>query len=197
MDHFLQDSSILSELHSRILQLETDAAVRDREGNELREQCSELESSLDLLREEYEKCEDYWHDKLDEARNIYEIDKCAMDEKFQDLLLKIKEYEEAFLTSPSYPIRLPPIEESRTYEQQVTDLEEECEGLRRELRSLKVDQDSILSNYQRQWEVGGRETKGFINSQVIYLFFFISSESRNGGMRSAGAASIRSHQEVP
>lgn len=127
--------------------------------------------SLDLLREEYEKCEDYWHDKLTEAREIYESDKSAMDEKFQDLLTKIKEYEETFINSSSIsnyqPMRLPPIEERANLEQQVTELEDECEGLRRELRSLKVEQDSIISNYQRQWEV----------SQILMVAYYVSSSA--------------------
>ncbi|OXA42644.1 ninein [Folsomia candida] len=163
----------LAQLTSRIAQLESDAIIMDKERRDLRDTCTDLELSLDLLREEYEKCEDYWHDKLTEAREIYESDKSAMDEKFQDLLTKIKEYEETFINSSSIsnyqPMRLPPIEERANLEQQVTELEDECEGLRRELRSLKVEQDSIISNYQRQWESRAMEECSRLEQQVSVL----------------------------
>lgn len=35
--------------------------------------CSELENSLELLRIEYEKTEDYWENKLDEERKFFEL----------------------------------------------------------------------------------------------------------------------------
>lgn len=124
---------------------------------ELKTTCTQLESSIELLREEYEKCEDYWQDKLHEARDMYEQDKLAMDEKFQDLLDKIKEYDEAF--SPPSPSKLPVIDERASLEQQVNELEEECEGLRKELRSIKVEQDSVFSHYQRQWEVNNKRIR--------------------------------------
>jgi chromosome segregation ATPase len=157
--------------------LENEAVTFQQERKELKEQCTDMESSLDLLREEYEKCEDYWHDKLQEASDIYEQDKHAMDEKFQDLLIKINEYEETFMSTnaTNYPMKLPPIEERASLEQQVTDLEEECDELRRELYSLKEEQDSVLTTYQRELEVNSMH---FFSSIIYYknveLYFLYS-----------------------
>lgn len=131
-------------------------AAYNKENSDLKVQCKDLESSLDLLKEEYDKCEDYWHEKLQEARESYEQDKADMDDRFQDLLLKIKEYDELLLTSPIANVaneRLPPIEERASLERQVTDLEEECEVLRTELKSVKMEQDDVIVTYQRSFEV--------------------------------------------
>jgi len=171
------DKELVEKLRSRIIELENEAiqtkAAFEKENNELKEQCSDLENSLDLLRVEYEKCEDYWHDKLREARELYEQDRSAMDEKFQDLAMKINEYEDAFPMQYN-DNRLPLIEERPSLEQQVTDLEDECDGLRKELYSIKVEQDSIVTNYQRQFEVKSTAVLLLENQCLFILLIFVN-----------------------
>lgn len=129
-------------------------AAYEKENKELKSQCGDLENSLQLMKEEYDKTEDYWHEKLQEARELYEQDKIEADERLQDLLMKIKEYEELVLSpSAGNNERLPPIEERASLERQVTDLEEECEELRHELKSVRMEQETAFSNYQRSYEV--------------------------------------------
>lgn len=43
-----------------------------KENQELREKCAELEAGLEMMRVEYEKCEDYWQGKLNEERAIFD-----------------------------------------------------------------------------------------------------------------------------
>lgn len=155
------------QLKEQVSRLEKDLsenkAAFEKEKGDLKVQCNELENSLQLLREEYERCEDYWQDKLQEARDMYEKDKEEIDDKFQDLLMKIKEYDELMISSSSGNDRLPPIEERASLERQVTDLEEECEVLRNQLTSVKTEQDSMITTYQRSFEV--------FKSRRKFLFF--------------------------
>lgn len=62
----------------------------------LRNRCDDLEKSLTLMRDEYERCEDYWAGKLDEERHLAEQEQRITDEKFSELMAKIREYEELF-----------------------------------------------------------------------------------------------------
>lgn len=92
------------------------------EKKQLIEGCQELERSLDLLKAEYEECEDYWAAKLEEERQLFEQEQKISDDKLAELINKIVEYEE--LISPSDKSkngdgRLSPIEEKFTLEQQV------------------------------------------------------------------------------
>lgn len=43
-----------------------------QENKTLRDKCDELSSCLDMLRNEYDQCEDYWASKLDEERKLFE-----------------------------------------------------------------------------------------------------------------------------
>lgn len=43
-----------------------------KENEDLKVKCAELETSLELMRVEFEKCEDYWQGKLNEERAIFE-----------------------------------------------------------------------------------------------------------------------------
>lgn len=153
----MSDAATIEQLNAMVTTLEQklsdNQAAYDKEKNNLKAQCSELETGLQLLREEYDKCEDYWQDKLTEARDMYEEDKRDIDEKFQDLLVKIKEYEELLLSSSSNNDRLPPIEERASLERQVTDLEEECDALKHRLTNARMEQESVISTYQRSFEV--------------------------------------------
>ncbi|XP_023245896.1 myosin heavy chain, skeletal muscle, adult [Copidosoma floridanum] len=94
---------------------------------QLIERCADLEKSLELLRNEYEECEDYWESKLEEERQLFEQEQKISDEKFAELLVKMGEYEELFSTENKRDGRLSPIEERAMLEQQYTALEEEYE----------------------------------------------------------------------
>lgn len=147
----------VEQLREQVIALEKGVKEKEtafeKERNGLKVQCSELERSLQLLQEEYEKCEDYWQDKLQEARDMYEQDKQDSDEKFQDLLMKIREYDDLMSNSNSASDRLPPIEERASLERQVTDLEDECEVLRQKLTSVKMERESVITTFQRNFEV--------------------------------------------
>ncbi|KAL0124258.1 hypothetical protein PUN28_006247 [Cardiocondyla obscurior] len=101
----------------------------ETEKKQLSERCQELERSLDLLKAEYEECEDYWTAKLEEERQLFEQEQKVSDDKLAELINKITEYEE--LISPSDKSksngRLSPIEEKFNLEQQYIELEEEFE----------------------------------------------------------------------
>lgn len=103
----------------RIQELEVTHAA---EKKQLTEQCAELERSLELLKIEYEECEDYWTAKLEEERQLFEQEQKISDEKFSELITKMEEYEE--LICPIDKVknngRLSPIEERFNLEQQVS-----------------------------------------------------------------------------
>lgn len=107
----------------------TNVELLEMEKKQLNERCQELERSLDLLKAEYEECEDYWAAKLEEERQLFEQEQKISDDKLAELINKITEYEE--LISPSDKLksngRLSPIEEKFNLEQQYIDLEEEFE----------------------------------------------------------------------
>jgi DNA repair exonuclease SbcCD ATPase subunit len=94
--------------------------------------CSELEKSLEMLKAEYEQCEDYWAAKLEEERQIFEQEQKISDEKLAELISKMAEYEEQFSGGNKLHDngRLSPIEERINLEQQYQDLEEEIERWR-------------------------------------------------------------------
>lgn len=99
----------------------TNVELLEVEKKQLTERCQELERSLDLLKAEYEECEDYWAAKLEEERQLFEQEQKISDDKLAELINKITEYEE--LISPSDKSknngRLSPIEEKFNLEQQV------------------------------------------------------------------------------
>ncbi|XP_039284024.1 blastoderm-specific protein 25D [Nilaparvata lugens] len=127
---------------------------------QLSDRCVELETSLDLMRIEYEKCEDYWQSKLDEERRIFDQEQKLSDSKFAELESKILEYAELYGSENDHkPIdnRLPTIEEKYSLERQFIDLEEEFEEFRkraeaelsardREIALLKVSSPSRVDS---------------------------------------------------
>lgn len=71
---------------------------------------------------EYEKCEDYWSNKLEEERHLYDQEQQLSDEKFSELMSKIREYEEMFGAQEDNSVdsdRLSTIEERGSLEKQV------------------------------------------------------------------------------
>lgn len=73
--------------------------------------CSTLESSLEAMSEEYERCEEYWSRKLDAERAAHDAEQRAADERLAALLARAP----ATLAAPA----LPPIEERAALEAQV------------------------------------------------------------------------------
>nr|CAD7202232.1 unnamed protein product [Timema douglasi] len=115
--------------------------------------CKDLESSLELLRQEYEKCEDYWAEKLDEERRLFDQEQAMTDDKFTELLSKIREYEEMFGSHDNHSDdsdRLSTIEERASLEKQVTDLEEEYEELRRKAEQEQIDREQELETLRHK-----------------------------------------------
>lgn len=113
-------SSSITEIEN-IPKIATAGESVDAEKKQLMERCQDLERSLDLLKAEYEECEDYWAAKLEEERQLFEQEQKLSDDKLAELINKIAEYEE--LISPSDKSksngRLSPIEEKFNLEQQV------------------------------------------------------------------------------
>lgn len=136
-EHSVEQYKTGKEISSNIVKLEnnpkvvaTSAELQEIEAKhvaekkQLNERCSELERSLDLLKAEYEECEDYWAAKLEEERQLFEQEQKISDDKLVELINKITEYEE--LISPldksktDYESgRLSPIDEKFNLEQQV------------------------------------------------------------------------------
>lgn len=125
------------------------------ENSTLLNRCSDLENSLELLRIEYEKTEDYWENKLDEERKLFELDKEQSDEKFAELEAKILEYDELIASDQATKKVLPPIEEKDFLEKQFTDLEEEYDAYRlatEEELALKENEISVLKGKLKLFE---------------------------------------------
>ncbi|XP_057668880.1 ninein [Diorhabda carinulata] len=131
-------TDFLSEFEVRVKQLEN-------ENEELCAKCAELENCVDLLKNEYEKCEDYWQNKVDEERQMYEVEQKINSDKLTELVLKIKEYEEQFAESDATDSRLPTIEETYNLEKQFTDLEEEFEIYKEETECKLIQKDEEIA----------------------------------------------------
>lgn len=128
-----------------------EAKVRqlEEENVELSTKCTELEDCVELLRNEYEKCEDYWQNKVDEERQFFEAEQKISGEKLNELLEKMREYEEQYANQDMIDNRLPPIVETENLEKQFTDLEQEFEDYRmyHENEMYKKDEEiSILKD---------------------------------------------------
>lgn len=104
------------------------------------EKYTDLESNMECLKNEYDKCEDYWASKLNEERDIFDQEQRITDDKFAELLSKLSEYEEQFASQDVKNDRfdgpLSTIEEKYNLEKQFTDLEDEFEEYK-----LKAEQE--------------------------------------------------------
>ncbi|XP_062705110.1 blastoderm-specific protein 25D isoform X1 [Aedes albopictus] len=113
----------------------------------LKARCDELEASLEQLGKEYEACEDYWQAKLNEERLLYEEEQRVADDKFNELLKKMAEYEEQFAGQAgqknSEDGRLSPIEEKDVLEQQYLDLEVEFQQSQSMLQDKTLELDKL------------------------------------------------------
>ncbi|XP_060528922.1 ninein-like protein [Cylas formicarius] len=117
--------------------------IMEDENRVLREKCTELEDCIELLKNEYEKCEDYWQNKVDEERQFFEIEQKISGEKLNEVLIKMKEYEEQYANQDMIDNRLPPIIEAESLEKQFTDLEQEFETYKiyHEVEMFKKDEE--------------------------------------------------------
>ncbi|XP_055539809.1 blastoderm-specific protein 25D isoform X2 [Wyeomyia smithii] len=109
---------------------ETADQSEQSEQDKLKSRCEELEASLEQMSKEYEACEDYWQNKVNEERQLFEEEQRISDDKFNELLKKMAEYEEQFAgqgSSKTEDGRLSPIEEKDILEQQYLDLEVELQ----------------------------------------------------------------------
>ncbi|KAK6640265.1 hypothetical protein RUM44_011951 [Polyplax serrata] len=116
----------------------------------LETRCKELEASLELLREEYEKTEDYWSEKLEEERVYFEEEQKLSDKKYSELLDKILDYEELLNSEKGQRQRLETIEEKDNFEKQMTDMEQECAELRYQLEETKKMKDEEIEKLKRE-----------------------------------------------
>ncbi|XP_068632838.1 ninein homolog isoform X2 [Battus philenor] len=112
---------------------------------QLMEVISGLESSLEQLRLEYDKCEEYWSRKLDEEREIFNEEQRAGDARLADLAAKIADYERQFARAP-----MPAIDECAALEHQVTALEDEFAAYRRDAEvQLRARSDDLARAKRR------------------------------------------------
>lgn len=135
-----KESEVLKELKSKLCKLEKElkeykSSKLETENKALTQRCNDLEVSLEQMRKEYEDCEDYWQGKLSDERQLYEEEQHISNEKFNELLRKMTEYEEQF-SSNDKDGRLSPITENCKLEEQFADLEAETEELK--VRSIHV-----------------------------------------------------------
>ncbi|XP_041988412.1 blastoderm-specific protein 25D [Aricia agestis] len=97
----------------------------------------ELETSLEQMRTEYEKCEEYWSNKIEEERAAHAEEQKAGDERLAELCREIADYEHQFA-------RLPPIDERANLELQVAQLEQEVADYRAERDAEVAAKDEEL-----------------------------------------------------
>ncbi|CAG9759741.1 unnamed protein product [Ceutorhynchus assimilis] len=99
----------------------------EEENQELSAKCTNLGDCIELLRTEYEKCEDYWQSKVDEERQAFEEEQKISADKLNEVLEKMHDFEEQFANQDMIDSRLPTIAETDNLEKQFTDLEQEFE----------------------------------------------------------------------
>ncbi|XP_017797195.1 PREDICTED: blastoderm-specific protein 25D [Habropoda laboriosa] len=163
------------------LKLKELEAAHAAERKQLTERCAELERSLDLLKIEYEECEDYWTAKLEEERQLFEQEQKISDEKFSELIAKMAEYEE--LISPIDKVknsgRLSPIEEKFNLEQQYLDLEEEFEKWKAQMEEEISQKDTEIKDLREKIKSLERPITADISVQVTDDFIFSSLLARS------------------
>uniref|UniRef100_A0A6B2EC78 Putative myosin class ii heavy chain n=1 Tax=Phlebotomus kandelakii TaxID=1109342 RepID=A0A6B2EC78_9DIPT len=147
----MKDEEVASqELPKQQPQSSMDVVKGDSNENEkLRERVSELEASLEMMRKEFDDCEDYWQSKLNTERRMFEEEQSQCDEKLSELLQKMMEYEEQFKTEKSGG-RLTPIEEKDNLEQQYAELESEINDLKVKNCSLLAEKSDEIAELKNQ-----------------------------------------------
>ncbi|KAG8232587.1 hypothetical protein J437_LFUL012963 [Ladona fulva] len=149
MEYLEKSKALEKELEELKVNLKDMKEQHGKEKQILSERCKELEKSLELLNIEYEKCEDYWQQKLEDERSFYEETQRLTDERQNNLEQKIAEYDLMFCQKVKAESRLPMIEERVSLERQVTDLEEECEELRFKMKESEALQLKHLEEKEK------------------------------------------------
>lgn len=116
------------------------------ENTELGKRCNDLEQSLELLRNEYDRCEDYWANKLDEERKYFDQDKQQSDAEFKELLTKMNELGESIQIEDSN--KLPVIEEDSN-ENQFMELQDEFEEYKLMAEKQIQNQQTEIDNLKQ------------------------------------------------
>ncbi|XP_050310369.1 ninein isoform X2 [Anthonomus grandis grandis] len=162
----------------------------ERENEELNVKCSELENCIELLRNEYEKCEDYWQTKVDEERQFFDAEQKISGEKLNELLEKMREYEEQYATQDLMDGRLPPIVEQENLEKQFTDLEQEFDDFRayhegeifkkeEEISLLKEKLTEMALRQRKMQEADAdAEERRILNKMKNFTSYIIESSSK-------------------
>ncbi|CAK9830652.1 Blastoderm-specific protein 25D [Anthophora retusa] len=176
------------------------------ERKQLTERCAELERSLDLLKIEYEECEDYWTAKLEEERQLFEQEQKISDEKFSELIAKMAEYEE--LISPVDKVknsgRLSPIEEKFNLEQQYLDLEEEFEKWKAQMEEEISQKDTEIKDLREKIkslerpitaDISVQVTDDFILSSLLARSNYVPNDTFNVQPSSESASKLASYND--
>lgn len=136
--------------------VQTDTSLTDKiheletANTELNTKCNDLENCVELLRNEYEKCEDYWQAKVEEERQLFDAEQKLNTEKLNELLMKMKEYEEQYLNADVVDNRLPTIEETYNLEKQFTDLEQEFEDFKSQIENEQFLKDEEITKLKEK-----------------------------------------------
>ncbi|CAK1601452.1 unnamed protein product [Parnassius mnemosyne] len=133
--------------------LESTKRTHMEEKSQLMGVISELESTYEQLKLDYDKCEEYWSTKLDEEREIFNEEQRAGDERLAELVNKIGEYERQFAQAA-----LPTIDERASLELQVTELEEEFAKYRRDKEAELAARVEELARLRRRLDDVERRT---------------------------------------
>lgn len=126
----------------------------------IKERNEELELCLEQMRKEYEDCEDYWQGKLNEERQLYEEEQRTTNDKFNELLKKMTEYEEQFAAAEVKSGRLSPIDEKCQLEQQYAELEAETEEIKCQARKMLEEKATEIGSLQNEIKALKRQLVG-------------------------------------
>lgn len=149
----------IQKLHAKINELEQ-RKIDTQNVTTIKERNDELELCLEQMRKEYEDCEDYWQGKLNEERQLYEEEQRTTNDKFNELLKKMTEYEEQFAVSEVKSGRLSPIEEKCYLEQQYAELEAETEEIKCQARKMLEDKATEIASLQNEIKALKRQLVG-------------------------------------
>ncbi|XP_019761673.2 blastoderm-specific protein 25D [Dendroctonus ponderosae] len=164
---------------------EVEATVRrlEQENRDLVAKCTELDDCVELLRTEFEKCEDYWQSKVNEERQLFDAEQRVSGDKLNDLLDKMREYEEQYAQQDLLDSRLAPIAETAHLEKQFTDLEQEFEEYKashEEELFRKEEEISILNGRlsELQLQQTDAEERRVLAKMSTFTSYVIENTSR-------------------
>lgn len=139
-----ETTDVCVETELSYLDLQKQLEDQAKQNKDVREQCDNLSQALELLRNEFDSCENYWSSKLDEERISFEQEQKQSSEKLNELLVKISEYEEQFTQDG----RLAPIDETDCLEKQYVDLDDEYMQYKSQMELEIQERDSKIIELQ-------------------------------------------------